>query len=171
MGAETFVGSMAKRGIGFLSDKDLSEEGRKKEFKKLLSDSFDMGTIARFTLGRYWRTASTAQKKEYEKLFEKRILEVYSQRFDNYKGQRLEVESASPVGNSDAMVSTRIISDNGDPDIRVDWRVRYKNGRYKIIDVIVEGVSMAVTQRSDFSSVIQRGGGDISVLLEHLRNN
>ena len=71
-------------------------------------------------------------------------------------------------GKKDILVNSYIVPKGGSK-VKVDWRVREKNGKMKIIDVIIEGVSMSLTQRSDFSSVIQRGGGKIEVLLEHLR--
>lgn len=169
-GAQNFVDGMTKRGLGFLSNADLSDAQRKVEFKKLLQDSFDMKTIARFALGRYWRSASDAEKKEYVSLFQKMVVDVYAQRFSEYNGQTLTVGDARGEGQNDAIVTSKI-SSPGSSDVTVDWRVRYKDGRYKVIDVIVEGVSMGLTQRSDFSSVIQRGGGQVSALLEHLRNS
>ena len=72
------------------------------------------------------------------------------------------------AGKNDVLVTSYIVPDAGSK-VQVDWRVRNKNGSYQIIDVIIEGVSMTMTQRSDFSSVIQRGGGDFEVLLAHLR--
>ncbi|MCB1532743.1 MAG: ABC transporter substrate-binding protein [Alphaproteobacteria bacterium] len=167
-GAQNFIDGVAKRGIGFLSNESLSEAQREKEFRQLLNDSFDMNTIARFALGRYWKSASEAQKKEYLKLFQAMIVEVYTARFSEYNGQALEVVSARGEGDSDAIVTSKIVPAEG-KDVQVDWRVRHKNGRYKVVDVVVEGVSMALTQRSDFASVIQRGGGNVEVLLEHLR--
>lgn len=169
-GAQKFVDSVAQRGIGFLGNQNLSDSQRQREFKKLLEDSFDMKTIGRFALGRHWRSASDAQKKEYLALFKKMVVEVYSDRFKEYNGQELKVVSARAEGKADAIVTSKIIPDEG-PDIQIDWRVRFKNGRYKVVDIVVEGVSMALTQRSDFSSVIQRGGGDVGVLLDHLRES
>lgn len=166
-GAETFIQHVADRGIGFLDQEDLSQKQREAEFRKLLNESFDMQTIGRFALGRYWRTASAAEQKEYQALFKEMVIEVYSARFNEYGGQTLEITSARPEGKSDVLVSTVI--KGGDTDVPVDWRVRFRDGRYKVIDVIVAGVSMALTQRSDFASVIQRGGGDISVLLAELK--
>jgi phospholipid transport system substrate-binding protein len=128
-----------------------------------------MDTIGRFALGRYWNTASPAQQKEYSALFKKMVVEVYTQRFGDYKGQKFEVKSARPVGNGDALVTSFIIPTDGGDNIQVDWRVRNKNGAMKIVDVLVSGVSMSVTQRSDFSSVIQQGGGKIDVLIDYLR--
>ena len=167
-GAEGFVSSVARRGIGFLSDANVSQERRIASFRKLLKDSFDMKTIARFSLGRYWRTATAAEKKEYLKLFQEMIVSVYSNRFGEYNGERLEVTGSRPEGKRDIVVNSVIVPSNG-PNIDVGWRVRFKDGQYKVVDIIVEGVSMAVTQRSDFSSVIQRGGGEMDVLLVHLR--
>ncbi len=168
-GAQNFIGGMTDRALGFLANSDLSHEQRKKEFRSLLNSSFDMDTIARFTIGRYWREASPAQQKEYLKLFKEMIVEVYSRRFEEYNGQGVEVVGSSSKSETDVIVNSKIVQNGGGPDVKLDWRVRYKNGQYKIVDVIVEGVSMAVTQRSDFSSVIQRGGGDIGVLLAHLK--
>lgn len=168
-GAKDFIASMANRGLGFLTAGDMSEDEKTKEFKNLLEDSFDMNTIARFALGRYWRPASTEQKREYLDLFKKMIVTVYTARFNEYDGQKFETRGVRAEGDKDAIVSSFLVPESG-PEVQIDWRVRKKDGQYKIIDVIVEGVSMSVTQRSDFSSVIQRGGGNIEVLLDHLRN-
>ena len=167
-GAENFVKNLAQEGITFLGNSDLSEAQKAKRFRKLLTNSFDMKTIGRFALGRYWRTASADQRAEYQKLFRDMIVEVYSRRFSEYDGQSLEVRSSRGDGKHITGTSF-IVSDKGGPEVQVDWRVRHKNGQYKVIDIVVEGVSMALTQRSDFSSVIQRGGGQVSVLIAHLR--
>ena len=167
--AEDFVNKMASDAISFLGNSGLSEVQKKKKFRQLLTRSFDMSTIGRFALGRYWRTASAEQRKEYNKLFRNMIVDVYSRRFGEYEGQKLEVRGSRKDNDKDVTVKSFIVPEVGS-EIQVDWRVRYKNGQYKVIDVMVEGVSMALTQRSDFSSVIQRGGGEISVLLAHLRD-
>lgn len=167
-GAQAFIDSMAGRAIEFLGNSSMSQAAKKQQFEKLLRESFDMDTIGRFALGRYWKTATDAQKKEYMTLFRRMIIDVYSGRFSDYKGQKFETRGARPEGEKDTLVTSFIIPGDG-PEIQVDWRVRYKDGRYRVVDVIVEGVSMSVTQRSDFAAVIQRGGGDVGVLLTHLR--
>lgn len=167
--SQSFIKNIAERGIGFLENHELSEEKRKKEFRIMLEESFDMKTIGRFALGKYWRQATKKQKQEYLKLFENMIVNVYSRRFGDYNGEKFEVTGAQKQeSNDDVIVSSQIIPNSGTP-ISVDWRVRRKNGGFVVIDIMVEGVSMAVTQRSDFAAVIQRGGGKIDVLLEHLR--
>jgi len=167
-GARHFVDSMAKNAVDFLADQSLSEAQKKSRFRSLLFTDFDMDTIGRFSLGSYWNSTSPAQRQEYLSLFREMIAKVYAQRFESYNGQKFEVRSSRADGEKDTLVSSVIVP-NDKPEVQVDWRVRYKDGHYKVVDVVVEGVSMAVTQRSDFSSVIQQGGGDIKVLLDHLR--
>lgn len=167
--ALNFVKDTAEKGLTFLSKPNSSEEEKKAEFKKLLNSSFDMDSIGRFTLGRYWNVATPAQQTEYQALFRKMVVNVYAQRFGDYKGQKFEVKSARPVGNDDVLVSSFIVPTNGGDNIQVDWRVRNRGGALKVVDVLVAGVSMSVTQRSDFSSVIQRGGGKLDVLIDYLK--
>lgn len=166
--AQDFIDEMGSSAISFLGQTSLSKSQKQKEFRKLLKSSFDMPAIGRFALGRHWRTATPAQQSEYQKLFESMIVDVYSSRFGEYNGEKFSVGGSRADGKKDILVNSSIVP-NGGSKIKVDWRVREKNGQMKIIDVVIEGVSMALTQRSDFSSVIQRGGGKIDALLEHLR--
>ncbi len=166
--ALSFVSTMTKEGIDFLSNPELTDEKRTEKFHKFLKANFDMKTIARFVLGRYWRSATKEQKKEYFKLFETMIVDVYAKRFGEYNGEQLDVRSARLDGERDVIVSSEIVAEN--ITVSVDWRIRKKkNGEFKVVDVIVENVSMSLTQRSEFASVIQRGGGNVEVLLAHLR--
>ncbi len=167
-GAQDFIAGMGDRGINFLGNQTMSMEAKKKEFAQLLTDSFDMATIGRFSLGNYWNTATPAQQQEYQKLFKQMIIKVYSKRFSDYKGQKFEVRSSRKENEKDSIVTSYIVPPDG-PEVRVDWRVRNKGNSHKVVDIVVEGVSMGQTQRADFASVIQRGGGKIDVLLEHLR--
>lgn len=167
-GAQKFISGMADSAISFLGNDTYSQDQKESEFRKLLKNSFDMKTIGRFALGRYWNTATAQQQQEYQQLFENMVVDVYAARFSEYKGQKLEVSGARADGN-DTLVTSHIVSANGGDKFQVDWRVRGKGGNYKVVDVIIEGVSMALTQRSDFASVIQRGGGDVQSLLVHLR--
>lgn len=168
LAAQDFITKLADQGIGLISKEGIDEKERAKEFRKLLHTNFDMKTIGRFSLGRYWKVASKAEQAEYLKLFEDMIVEVYSRRFSDYDGQALEVKSARAEGENDTIVFSEIVPQNGQK-IKVDWRVRNKNGKFSVVDIIVEGVSMSLTQRADFASVIQRGGGEVEILLAHLR--
>lgn len=168
-GAQGFIQDMAQRALNFLGDGKMTQDQKTAAFRHLLQDSFDMETIGRFALGRYWRVATPDQQKQYQSLFREMVVTVYSNRFHEYRGQKFETRSVRADGDKDSIVTAFIIPPDG-PEVQVDWRVRFKNGQYKVVDVIVEGVSMSVTQRSDFASVIQRGGGDVGVLIDHLRH-
>jgi phospholipid transport system substrate-binding protein len=137
-------------------------------FRQLFSQDFDVPGIARFVLGRYWRVATPAQQQEFVGLFTNYIALAYANRLAEYSGASLRVTAtrAAPDGE---LVSSEIIRGNGQPPARVDWLLTPENGAYKISDVIVEGVSMAVTQRSEFASVIQRNGGQVQGLITALR--
>ncbi len=167
-GAKSFIASMGDRGINFLGNGSMSAQAKSAEFSRLLNDSFDMSTIGRFALGTYWNQATPAQQQEYQKLFKQMIVKVYSRRFSEYNGQKFEVKSSRQENEKDSVVTSFIVPTDG-PQVQVDWRVRNKGGSYKVVDIIVEGVSMSMTQRADFASVIQRGGGKVDVLLDHLR--
>lgn len=168
--AQNFISNVTQAGISFLEDKTLSDVEKKERFRKFLKENFDLVTIGRFALGKYWRTTSTEQKKEYLGLFEDMIVDVYSKRFGEYDNQNIQVTKARPQGKNDVLVNSKITQNSG-PEVALDWRVRKKkSGELKIIDVSVEGISMSLTQRSDFASVIQRGGGKVDVLLDHLKN-
>jgi phospholipid transport system substrate-binding protein len=142
-----------------LRNTSLSDRQRFDQLVELLSGPIDLNLVARLILGRYWRSASDAQREEYLKLFRAFALHTLASRLDVYGGQDFEVTDAKAVGGQDALVSTRILSDG--PPIKVDWRIRELDDKSLVaIDVIVEGVSLIVTQRSEFGAVIERQGMD-----------
>ena len=161
--AENFIKKLGQEAIDVLEKSNDDEEIVRREFKRILNKNFDMTTLARFAMGRYWTIATDAEKKEYTKLFNKMVVDVYSKRFSDYSGQDFEVIGNKPAGRKDFVVNS-IIKGAGSP-VKVGWRLR----KGKVIDVIVAGVSMSVTQRSEFASVIQRNGGQVSALVEHLK--
>jgi phospholipid transport system substrate-binding protein len=169
-GAESFVASMAKRALDFLSNAQQTQAQKTESFRRLLEDNYDMEAIGRFTLGRYWKTATPAQQAEFQKLFRNYVVAMYSQRFSEYKGQKFEVTSSRADGATDTIVTSKVLPSDGGQEVQVDWRVRQAGGRFRVVDVVVAGVSMSVTQRSDFASVIQQGGGNVDALLNSLKN-
>ena len=115
-GAESFIGSMAQRALDFLSNKQETQAQKTESFRHLLEDNYDMDTIAKFTLGRYWRTATESQKHEFMKLFRKYVVEVYSKRFSDYKGQKFSVTGSRQDSDTDTIVSSKILTtDGGEP--------------------------------------------------------
>lgn len=160
----TSLGNEALKVLGKNVDPNL----RVARFRQLFSADFDVPGIARFVLGRYWRVATPAQQQEFLKLFTDYIALAYSNRLAEYSGETLRVTGSRPAPDGE-LVSSQIVRANGQPPAGVDWLLTSQNGAYKISDVIVEGVSMAVTQRSEFASVIQRNGGQVEGLITALR--
>ncbi|MDA1097777.1 MAG: ABC transporter substrate-binding protein [Proteobacteria bacterium] len=165
-GSSAFIADLAGRAIDILQSSGKNLEQREAQFHTLLSNGFDMPFIARFALGKHWRKATPQQRADYQALFEEFILKTYSRRMGGYAGETFAVSDARPAGKKDVMVKTHI-NQPGGPPINADWRVRPRNGQYKIIDIMVEGVSMAVTQRSEFNAVVGQQG--IPGLLQALR--
>lgn len=167
--AAQFVQRLGDQALTSLTAKGLPKGERAKRVRTLLRENFDISTIGRFVLGTHWREATEAQRAEYVSLFEDMIVETYTQRFQEYSGQSFKVLGAETSGG-DTMVASQILQKNG-PPVDVEWRVRDKGGSLKIVDVLVERISMSVTQRDDFDGVIQAGGGKIEALLASLRRH
>lgn len=167
--AEEFITSLADQAIKALTTSEISREERETRFRTMLNENFAINTIARWVLGRHWKKATQEQQDEYLKLFEKLLVVTYVDRFKQYSGENLKVVKSLANSANDAMVFSQIVREGTQP-VNVDWRVRASdNETYKIIDVMVEGVSMGQTQRSEFASVIRQNGGEVEGLLAVLR--
>tara|TARA_B100000161_G_C33457065_1_gene371713 strand:- start:100 stop:732 length:633 start_codon:yes stop_codon:yes gene_type:complete len=154
-----FIKGLADEAIAILSNREGSLDEREKKFRAVLRDDFAMDKIGRFAAGKYWRRMSDTQKAEYQRLFEEWILKTYSMRFGGYAGEKVDVKRTIKAGQSDVFVRTNITGERG-RKLKVDWRVRRIDDRYKIIDVVVEGVSMLVTQKAEFGAVLRQRGVD-----------
>lgn len=168
-GAEQFIQNLGDRAISIIAQSRSSGQPPIGQFTQLLNANFDLPTIARFVLGRYWRQATPQQQSEYMRLFEDLIVRTYANRFQEYSGETFEVTGAQPTGNGRyTIVSSRIKRPGGNQPVEVQWRVRNGDG-LQILDVIVEGVSLSVSQREEYAAVIQRAGGSIDALLDSMR--
>ncbi len=167
--ATAFIQGLSDQAIASLTAPGISREEREARARVLLNDNFAVPTIGQFVLGRYWRTASDEERAEYLRLFEELIVVTYVDRFSRYSGERLRVINAlSDTDSGDVTVNSEITRPAGAP-VQVGWRVRRVPPSFKIVDVIVEGVSMGQTQRSDFASVIRNNGGTLTPLLDEMR--
>ena len=166
--AAQFVRDFSAEAIAVLSDPDVTPAQQQRQFRRLLNDGFELDIIGKFVLGRHWRRANEDERAEFQQVFEDYLVAGYARQLSAYSDEQLEVRQAQPQGDRGALVTSKIIRAEGE-DIRVDWRLRKADENWRIIDVIVEGVSMATTYRSEFSSVIGSNGGRIAGLLEVLR--
>jgi phospholipid transport system substrate-binding protein len=165
--AVAFMNQLWGRAVELLTNKS-DPALRQARFRELFHTDFDCPGIARFVLGRYWRNTSEKEQQEFVKLFEDYVVFVYTARLSNFGGQEFKVRGSRSDGDG-VIVSTEVISPGNASPLRLDWRLVTDNGAYKINDVIVEGVSMMVTQRSEFASVVQRNGGQVRGLLAMMR--
>jgi phospholipid transport system substrate-binding protein len=161
--AARFMNQLLNHAIDVLNSKASLAE-RRERFRQIFHADFDGPGIARFVLGRYWRQASAAEQQEFLRLFEDYVVYVYSARLSDFSGETFKVRSSRTDQDAD-IVSTDIFSPRATAPLKVDWRLVNDNGAYKIADVVVEGVSLMVTERSEFASVIERHGGQVDRLL------
>lgn len=161
--AENMVKTMGDEAISILESSKGDEAAIHDSFKTMLNKYFDMDTIARFAMGKYWSVATPEEQKHYTNLFKKMVVDVYSDRFSEYSGEKFEILGSKSAGRSDVVVTSQIIQ-NGPNPVPVEWRIRNN----KVIDVTVASVSMSVTQRAEFAAIIQNGGGKVNALISHL---
>jgi phospholipid transport system substrate-binding protein len=169
--APGFINDLVSKALQALNNKQLSQQQRDKEFRDVLDQDFDMPRISRFVLGRYWNAADEQQRQNFQKLFEDYMVKAYGERFSQYSGEQVKITGSRSESDTVTLVSSQIVRPNGAPPAKVDWRVRKDgSGGFKIVDIDVEGVSMLLTQREEFGSVIQRNGGDVAGLNKTLED-
>jgi phospholipid transport system substrate-binding protein len=157
--AARFVDGLGQKVLAVLRDGRLDRAARLERLSRLIDEATDLALVARLVLGRYWREASEAQRRDFVALFRALILKTMAERLDEYGGETYEIVGVQPVDERDSIVSTRILRQGGTP-IAVDWRVRAEGGRLLLIDIVAEGVSLVVTQRSEMAEIAGRSGID-----------
>ena len=166
--AASFVQATGQELVGVLNS-NAPVEVRRERVAAILRRAVDVEGTGRFILGRWWRTASPAEQQEYLQLFEETLIRNLSARFGEYQGVRFSLGRSQQRAEEDVLVNTIIERPNIAP-FSLDWRVGDVNGQPKVVDVIAEGTSLRLTQRSEYSAVIQRNNGQISALLAAMRN-
>ena len=156
-GAIQHIQLLGEQAFGALQRSDMSLEKRETVLADILSQGFALPLIARFVLGRYWRPATPEQRDSYVDLFGQFVLKSYSRHLGGFVGSSFDIVNAEPIGKSDFLVTTMLQRKSGSP-FKTGWRVRLIGDKHKIIDVMVEGVSMALSQRQEFASVLKRNG-------------
>ena len=158
--AEKFIAALGQRTVEALNQPGASQGDRARSMAPILDEAIDIDVIARLVLGRHWRAASEAQRREFIDLFRAYALDTLAQRFSYYTGsERFVIKGSRQAGDNDTLVNTQILY-VGYPPTSVDWRVRQTGDRMMIVDVVAEGVSLLVTNRSEFDSIAGRSGVD-----------
>lgn len=168
--AARFLSDLQERAAAELSDGSISDDVKEERFRSLFKQSFDVPAIGRFVLGRHWRGASPQDRDAFLEVFEDVIVQRFLPLLAENTDRRFVIGTITPIKDrSDmAFINSQVPRAEGEP-YKVSWRVREKEGRYKILDIRAEGVSMAQTLRSEYGTVIKRNGGKLNALTEALR--
>ena len=164
------IRTMAREAMAVLSDSSLSAEQRAQGLRRLMAQAIDIPPIARFVLGRYWRAASERQREAYVEAYSDYILAAYTAKIGGGATalERFDVVKTQAHGSKDFLVYC-IVARAGGESTRAIWRLRQRDGRYRIIDLMVEGISMVQTQRQEFVSMMRAYGGDVDKLIVMLK--
>ncbi len=169
-----FIDGLVAGALRTLRDPDLPRAEREASLGAMLTQNFDLPRIARYVLGRYWTTASEEDRRAFTALFQQWVVRTYSVRLAQYSAETVKVTGSRPESATGAVVTSEIVHPSG-PPTRVEWRLRREGDTYRVIDIDVEGVSMALTERDQIAATIQRGGGTVAslnrTLEEKLRAN
>jgi|TARA_B110000879_G_scaffold113738_1_gene151688 phospholipid transport system substrate-binding protein len=167
---DVFVQSTVNRASEALNNK-YSKEEKIEKLKQIASETVDIRGIGFYTLGAYRKSISEDEKKEYEILFEKYFLKSFSSRLAEYSNPEIEVVSKEKLNENYTMVSSKLVATEQRPEVKIDWRIYTKKPQNPLIrDLIIEGLSLARTQKEEFSSIIQSNDGDINALFDTLRS-
>lgn len=156
---KAFVQNIATKGINQVIAANIPQQEKTDRFREMFLANFDTESTARFVLGRHWRSADESERDRFAKLFEQYNVLIWSRRFNEYDGQELKVTGTRPDGDKGLFVESQVVDDDqaGKP-INIVWRLRQREGGPKVVDIIVEGVSMALTYRSEYDSIVGRSG-------------
>lgn len=166
--ATAFIQATGQELVGAINDARADLAARRQRVAAILRRAVDIEGVGRFILGRWWRQATPQEQQEYMKLFEETLIRNLSARFGEYQGVRFSLGRSQQRTEEDVLVNTIIERPNSAP-FALDWRVGEVGGQPKVVDVIAEGTSLRLTQRSEYSSVIQQNGGQVSALLVAMR--
>ena len=166
---DVFVQSTVNRASKVLSS-NISKEEKIEKLKIIADETVDIKIIGLYTLGSYRKELNDDQKKKYSILFKKYFLKTFSSRLAEYSNPEIEVTSKKKLNEKYTIVSSSLIATEKRPEVKIDWRIYTKNSENPLIrDLIIEGLSLARTQKEEFSSIIQSNDGDINALFATLK--
>lgn len=165
-----FVQGLGDQALKIVIDPSLSTDARKQGLSTLFYGNFDVPYIGKFVLGRYWRIATDQQKADYLKVFGQYVVAIYADRFTDYGNVKFIVKGWNQVDSNIVAVTSQADRGGGAPLINLEWRVETTPAGYKIIDVVAENLSLTITKRDEFASVIENGGGNVQTLIDMLKS-
>ena len=164
-----FVQSTVNRASTILSN-DTAKEEKIEQLKKVALETVDIKGIGFYTLGSHRKNLSASQKEEYSKLFESYFLKSFASRLSEYTDPKINVTDSKKLNEKYTIISSVLVATDKRPEVKIDWRIYTKNPDEPLIrDLIIEGLSLARTQKEEFNSIIQSNDGNINVLFANLK--
>ena len=164
-----FIYELVSESINVLSNKNLSEEEKLNFISNVAIANVDINALSLYTLGELRKTSEKENLEKYKKTIEKYFLKNLSSRLSDYSSSKFEIIAIDKKSSNYTIVKSKVIPDNGNPEIKIDWRVYTKDPSKPLIrDLIVEGLSLARTQKEEFASILNSNNNDIKVLISKL---
>ena len=168
--ADAFVRKVTSEGIEEIINANVSQEVKDQRFEKLFNNALDLDFIGKFVLGRYWKTATPAQRADFIKVYRELNIKTWSARFDEFKGKSFVFVGTTPSSSADQIyVNTTVAMGEGQQPAKVAWRVRQKGNSFKIVDIVIENVSLAITARNEYTAFIKNNSGGLDSLIKDLQ--
>ncbi len=166
--AARYIDKLASETLATIKNGKLSKEKKQQVLEKIFREHIDFNWAARFAMGRFWKQSSEKQKSLYVAAYQGFIIKNYTARFLEYTSGRFSITDAKESDNGEWSVGMEISAEGSanEPPVIVEYKLRKNSGAFKVVDIVVEGVSMITTQRSEFASVINKSG--IDGLIEQL---
>ena len=169
-GAENFVKNVTADGIENIINANIPQAEKDKRFEKLFNNALDLDFIGQFVLGRYWRTSTPAQREAFIEAYRKLNVQTWSKRFDEFKGRNFIFTGTTPSNTKNQIfVNSEVPMEQGAP-AKVVWRVEQKGNSYKVVDIIIENVGLAITARNEYSAYIKKAPNGVDDLIKDLQN-
>ena len=167
--AQQFVENVTRDGIENIINANVSQKEKDERFAKLFNSALDMNFIGQFVLGRYWRTATPAQREAFIKAYREMNVKTWSKRFDEFKGRDFKFIGTTPSNSANQVfVNSEVPMPEGQP-AKVVWRVKQDGNNFKIVDIIIENVSLAITARNEYSAYIKKAPNGVDDLIKDLQ--
>ena len=164
-----FITELVSDAINKLSDKNLSKDEKAKFIEELALNNVDIRALSLYTLGELRKSSEKEDLKRYQDIFEKYFLKSLTSRLTDYSSSNFEVVGSDKKSSNYTIINTKIAPKDGKPEILIDWRVYTKNPSKPLIrDLIVEGLSLARTQKEEFASILSSNNNDIKILISKL---
>ena len=167
--AESFIKEVTHEGIVEIINAKATQAEKDARFEKLFNSALDLKFIGKFVLGRYWRTATEEQREEFIDVYRKLNVQTWSKRFDEFKGKEFIFKGTSPSSSKGQIFVNTVVPMNQAQPASVIWRVKQEGDTFKIVDIIIENVSLAITARNEYTAFIKKSPDGINGLIADLK--